>query len=63
MMTTICTFRQLLERHDLCRQLVVITRKILSNRGLMIKEDTIVDATSSAVPSMTKNASRQRDPR
>jgi len=45
----------------LCRQLTEINM-MLSERGLLLKQGTIVDATIIAAPSSTKNKSGKRDP-
>lgn len=60
--TTICKFRHLLERHDLA---IVFLKEInaeLGNRGLLLKQGTVVDATLIAAPPSTKNRKRKRDP-
>ena len=38
------------------------TGQYLSERGLMLREGTIVDATILAAPTSTKNQDRARDP-
>jgi len=60
--TTICKFRHLLEKHELTARLFTVTEKYLSERGLLVREGTIVDATIINAPSSTKNKSRARDP-
>ena len=60
--TTICKFRHFLERHGLTEVLFERTGQYLSDRGLMLCEGTIVDATIVAAPTSTKNRERARDP-
>ena len=60
--TTICKFRHFLERHGLTEVLFERTGQYLSERGLMLREGTIVDATILAAPTSTKNQDRARDP-
>jgi IS5 family transposase len=60
--TTICKFRHLLEAHDLTAALFEQTRRYLSDRGLMLREGSIVDATIIHAPSSTKNKAGKRDP-
>lgn len=60
--TTICKFRHFLETHNLTQKLFELTAGYLSERGLMLNEGTIVDATIIEAPSSTKNQKRQRDP-
>jgi IS5 family transposase len=52
----------LLEEHDLTRQIFPEVGALLSERKLLMKEGTIVDATIIAAPSSTKNARKERDP-
>jgi IS5 family transposase len=60
--TTILNFRHLLEKHKLTEKLFAQTRRYLINKGLMLKEGTIVDATILNAPSSTKNSEQKRDP-
>jgi len=60
--TTLLKFRHLLEAHDLTRQIFAEVSALLSERKLLMKEGTIVDATIIAAPSSTKNARKERDP-
>jgi len=59
--TTLLKFRHLLEAHDLTRQIFAEVGALLSERKLLMKEGTIVDATIIAAPSSTKNARKERD--
>ena len=52
--TTICKFRHFLERHGLTEVLFERTGQYLSERGLIVCEGTIVDATILAAPTSTK---------
>jgi IS5 family transposase len=60
--TTILNFRHLLEKHDLCGQMLDAVNRYLERRGIRIGTGTIVDATIIHAPSSTKNASGTRDP-
>jgi len=60
--TTILRFRHLLERHELCGQMLDTVNLYLESKGIRISSGTIVDATLINAPSSTKNASKQRDP-
>jgi IS5 family transposase len=60
--TTLLNFRHLLERASLGKALFDETAAILSERGLMLREGTSVDATLIAASPSTKNRERKRDP-
>ena len=60
--TTILNFRHLLEEHRLTERIFEMTRGYLSEKELLVREGTIVDATIINAPASTKNASRTRDP-
>ena len=60
--TTILHFRHLLERHSLGKALFDEMASLLSERGLMLCEGTMVDATLIAAPPSTRNRERKRDP-
>jgi len=60
--TTILNFRHLLERHQLATRMLTEINMMLSERGLLLKQGTIVDATIIAALSSTKNKSVKRDP-
>src|SRR3954451_16941227 len=60
--TTILNFRHWLERHDLSRELFEEVGAMLEERGLLMRQGTIVDATIIAAPSSTKNKENSRDP-
>jgi IS5 family transposase len=59
--TTILHFRHLLEKHELSRKIFEKTRWYLTEKGLLLREGTIVDATIINVPSSTKNRDNTRD--
>jgi transposase, IS5 family len=60
--TTLLSFRHLLERHELTRGLLDEVNAHLTERGLLLRAGTLVDATIIAAPSSTKNQQRARDP-
>src|SRR5258707_9386507 len=60
--TTLLKFRHWLERHDLTRVLFDEVGTVLEERGLLMRQGTIVDATIIAAPPSTKNKSKTRDP-
>jgi transposase, IS5 family len=59
--TTILHFRHLLEKHDLTRKIFEKTQHYLTEKGLLLREGTIVDATIINAPSSTKNRDNSRD--
>ena len=60
--TTLLKFRHWLERHELTRALFDDIAAMLEERGLLMRQGTIVDATIIAAPPSTKNKSKSRDP-
>jgi transposase, IS5 family len=60
--TTVLNFRHWLEEHDLTRALFDEVGAMLEERGLLMRQGTIVDATIIAAPPSTKNKSKSRDP-
>lgn len=60
--STILRFRRLLEENDLTRAIFIEINALLEEKGLLLKEGTIVDATIISAPSSTKNATQSRDP-
>jgi len=60
--TTLLKFRRLLETHDLTPALFAQINAHLRERGLLMREGTMIDATLIAAPSSTKNAKGERDP-
>jgi IS5 family transposase len=59
--TTILHFRHLLEKHKLTKKIFEKTKRYLSEKGLLLREGTIVDATIISAPTSTKNQSNTRD--
>jgi len=59
--TTILHFRHLLEKHRLTEKIFEKTKHYLTEKGLMLREGTIVDATIISAPSSTKNRDNTRD--
>lgn len=60
--TAILSFRHLLEEHGLSARILAVVNAHLSQRGLILKEGTIMDATLIEAPRSTKNTERKRDP-
>jgi len=60
--TTILNFRHFLEKHSLGSQIFALVSQYLQDKGLMMQEGTIVDATLIKSPSSTKNKEKKRDP-
>ena len=60
--TTILAFRHLLEKHNLGEQIFETVKAHLKERGMAMKQGTIIDATLIAAPSSTKNKAGERDP-
>lgn len=59
---SILRFRHLLEEHQLAPQILAVVNATLADKGLMLKQGTVVDATLIAAPSSTKNQGGERDP-
>jgi IS5 family transposase len=60
--TTVLNFRRLLEKHELAPKLLEAVNAHLSQKGMLLRCGTIVDATIIAAPSSTKNKDKSRDP-
>jgi IS5 family transposase len=60
--TTILNFRHMLEKHNLTKQIFENTKHYLKEKGLLLREGTIVDATIINAPASTKNREQKRDP-
>lgn len=60
--TTLLKFRRLLETHGLTRRIFETINGHLAQKGLTMREGTIVDATIIAAPPSTKNRDKARDP-
>jgi IS5 family transposase len=59
--TAILAFRQLLEKHDLGKQIFETVKAHLKANGMAMKQGTIIDATLIAALSSTKNKKGERD--
>jgi IS5 family transposase len=60
--TTILNFRRLLEKHELAGGILQVINGYLGDRGLSLRQGTIVDATLIDAPTSTKNRGGKRDP-
>jgi IS5 family transposase len=60
--TTILNFRRLLEKHELAGGILQVINGYLGDRGLTLRQGTVVDATTIHAPSSTKNQDGKRDP-
>ena len=60
--TTILNFRRLLEKHELAAGILNVINGYLGERGMSLRQGTIVDATIIHAPSSTKNKEGKRDP-
>lgn len=60
--TTILKFRHLLEQNNLTRKILDAVSEHLHDKGLLLRQGTIVDATIISAPSSTKNKQGERDP-
>ena len=60
--TTILNFRHLLEEHNLGEAIFEEINAVLEQKGLRVKDGSVVDATIIHAPTSTKNRSGRRDP-
>lgn len=60
--TTLLKFRHLLEKQALTKVIFEQINGHLADRGMLMREGTIVDATIIAAPPSTKNKAKARDP-
>ena len=60
--SAILRFRHRLEKHKLAAQILATVNELLTQRGLLLKAGTVVDATLISAPSSTKNKDKARDP-
>ena len=60
--TTILNFRRLLEKHQLTARMMNVINDVLTDKGLLLKGGTMVDATIIHAPPSTKNQAKARDP-
>ena len=61
--STILRFRHRLDKHKLAEQILSVVNELLTQRGLLLKAGTVVDATLIAAPTSTKNKDKERDPK
>ena len=54
--------RHRLEKHKLAPQILATVNELLTQKGLLLKTGTVVDATLIPAPSSTKNKTQSRDP-
>lgn len=59
---TILRFRHLLEAHKVAEQILATVNASLTDKGLLLKQGSAIDATLIAAPSSTKNQDKERDP-
>jgi IS5 family transposase len=60
--TTLLKFWLMLEPHQLTSGIFDTINRLLQQKGLLLKEGSIVDATLIAAPTSTKNSKGERDP-
>lgn len=60
--TTILNFRHLLEKHGLTEKIFRRINLLLKQKGFLLKQGSLVDATIVNAPSSTKNKEKKRDP-
>lgn len=60
--TTLLKFRRMLETHQLTAGIFNTINRLLQQKGLLLKEGSIVDAALIAAPTSTKNSKGKRDP-
>ena len=60
--STILRFRHRLEKNKLAEQILLTVNELLTQRGLLLKVGTAVDATLIPAPCSTKNKDKARDP-
>ena len=60
--TTILSFLHLLEKNKLGNEIFDVVKAHLKQRGMAMKQGTIIDATLISAPSSTKNKTGERDP-
>lgn len=60
--TAIMNFSHLLEKHQLASAILTVINGYLQEKGLSLRQGTILDATIIYAPSSTKNKDGERDP-
>ena len=59
--TTILAFCHVVEQHHLAKEIFKTVEQYLEEKGLLLREGTVVDATIIHTPISTKNEKRERD--
>ncbi len=60
--TTILACRHFVEQHQLAKEIFKTVEQYLEEKGLLLREDTVVDATIIHAPTSTKNEKREGEP-
>ena len=60
--TTILAFLRCIERHQLAEKIFKTVGQYMREKGLLLREGTVADATIIHAPTSTKNEKRERDP-
>jgi IS5 family transposase len=60
--SSVLHFRHLLEKHNLTKAIFEEIGDLLKEKGLILRQGTIVDVTIISAPSSTKNRAGKRDP-
>ena len=60
--TTILAFRHFVEQHHLAKEIFKTVEQYLEEKGLLLREGTVVDATIIHAPISTNNEKKERDP-
>ena len=60
--TTILAFRHVVEQHQLAEETFKTMEQYLEEKGLLLREGTVVDATIIHAPTSTKNEKMDREP-
>ncbi len=55
-------FRHIVEQHHLSKEIFKTVEQCLEEKGLLLREGTVVDATIIHAPTSTKNEEREREP-
>jgi IS5 family transposase len=59
--TTILAFRHLIEKNKLGKEIFDVVKAHLKQKGMAMKQGTIIDATLISAPSSTKNKTSEQD--
>ena len=60
--TTTLAFLHCIERHQLAEKIFKTVGQYMREKGLLLREGTVADATIIHAPTSTKNEKRERDP-